>query len=118
MSDDTRVQVGFLEMRNTPPPQSTGGTASSEGGTEDALQAPGRRVASCKDHGDGSYLLEWHSDAPGSYHVYVRIDGLHIVGSPALLLLDPPEKPKPAAGSEVEPQKGNDAKRAAVRRPQ
>lgn len=39
------------------------------------------------DQGDGTYLLEWWSASSGVFQVYIKIDGLHVVGSPATMLL-------------------------------
>lgn len=33
---------------------------------------------SCTDKGDGGYLLKWTSEEPGSFDVYVKMDGLHV----------------------------------------
>ena len=40
-----------------------------------------------KDVGNGTYVLSWMSATPGSFTVFVKIDGLHVLGSPALLQL-------------------------------
>lgn len=37
-----------------------------------------------EDLGDGSYRLRWTATKAGSYHLYVKIDGLHVGGSPAM----------------------------------
>ena len=39
------------------------------------------------DQGDGTYLLEWWSVSSGSYEIYIKIDGLHVLGSPTYMLL-------------------------------
>ena len=45
-------------------------------------------TSSCKDLGDGSYAIEFVSDtSSGAKEVYVKIDGLHVIGSPAMLRL-------------------------------
>ena len=57
--------------------------------------ASGQQHASWADLGDGTYLLRWASDAPGVFDVFVKIDGLHVLGSPSRLLLAPPPPPPP-----------------------
>ena len=37
------------------------------------------------DQQDGSYLLEWFPKEVGRYEVFVKMDGLHVLGSPAPL---------------------------------
>ena len=41
----------------------------------------------CVDHGDGMYMLGWRAEASGVYTMHVTIDGLHVVGSPAQLVM-------------------------------
>ena len=54
---------------------------------------------SCEDQKDGTYLLKWWSFSPHSkVRVFVRIDGIHILGSPTRLdLIEEPLKPEEAA---------------------
>ena len=40
-------------------------------------------TASCDDLGNGSYRLKWASSRTGTFSVYVKIDGRHVVGSPS-----------------------------------
>jgi hypothetical protein len=35
--------------------------------------------------GDGSFVLHFHARCAGTFDVFVRIDGLHVIGSPALM---------------------------------
>jgi len=42
----------------------------------------GRRSATCTDCSDGKYLLRWCSTSSQACRAFVKIDGLHIVGSP------------------------------------
>ena len=37
--------------------------------------------------GDGSYMLEWFSDKPGAFTVYVKVDRVHVLNSPARMVL-------------------------------
>ena len=79
------------------------GAAGRTAGTLAALDASeatdagasGQQHASWADLGDGTYLLRWASDAPGVFDVFVKIDGLHVLGSPSRLLLAPPPPPPP-----------------------
>ena len=41
--------------------------------------------SSCTDHDDGTYMLEWSSERPGVFEVHVRVGGLHVVNSPAVV---------------------------------
>ena len=65
-------------------------TCSFNGATPDSLHS------SVTDCGNGLYTLEWWSVAGGEFDVYVKIDGLHVIGSPSLLVLasDEPELSK------------------------
>lgn len=64
------------------------GNLCSEGGGADlaigCVEAGGIQT-SVTDQGDGTYLLRWWADTPRAWPVaiFVRIDGLHILGSPA-----------------------------------
>ena len=37
------------------------------------------------DNRDGTFCLEWWAKEAGSYEVFVKLDGLHVLGSPAVL---------------------------------
>ena len=37
------------------------------------------------DHGDGSYSLTWSTHAPGDFAAFVKLDGIHVLGSPLQL---------------------------------
>ena len=37
------------------------------------------------DNGDGTYELRWWVTEAGTYEVYVKLDGLHVLGSPAAM---------------------------------
>ena len=41
--------------------------------------------SSCTDHDDGTYVLEWSSERLGVFEVHVRVGGLHVVNSPAVV---------------------------------
>lgn len=43
-----------------------------------------RRNATVIDQKNGTYKLRWVAPAPGIYDFFVKIDGLHVLGSPAL----------------------------------
>jgi len=43
---------------------------------------------SVEDRGDGTYLLKWGAAAAGSYHVFVKLDGMHVLGSPTTMKLE------------------------------
>ena len=49
------------------------------------------------DNDDGSYLLEWWAAAgTGIHEIYIKIHGIHVIGSPALMQLTsaPPDVSK------------------------
>ena len=46
--------------------------------------------SSCVDGGDGTYNLTWIAARPGKYLVYAKIEGEHVLGSPARLWMRPP----------------------------
>ena len=64
---------------------------------------PPKRGANCIDNRDGTYCLRWFSEVPGTFNVFVKIDGLHVLGSPAKMLLSTGvagvSSPKKAAAS-------------------
>ena len=43
--------------------------------------------AECKDNGDGTYTLTWHSVRTGTFEVSVKIDSSHVVNSPTRIRL-------------------------------
>jgi len=45
-------------------------------------------TSSVADLGDGTYQLSWQAAAAGSYTVFVRLDGMHVLGSPAILRVE------------------------------
>jgi len=51
------------------------------------LRASSTSSATCIDHKDGTYAIEWRAVAAGDYKVFVHVDGLHVLGSPALMSL-------------------------------
>ena len=83
------------------PAEGGSGAAGRTAGTFAALDASdatdagasGQQHASWADLGDGTYLLRWAADAPGVFDVFVKIDGLHVLGSPSRLVLAPPPPP-------------------------
>jgi len=76
--------------------------------------------ASCTDNGDGTYLLEWTTFVPGTHSVFVKMDGLHVLGSPTHLHVSekPPqqEKPPPESLVKIVGAPGTAAKRSVARR--
>lgn len=61
----------------------TGGAAVSCG----SMDSDSPLESSWEDVGNGEYALTWSSPVPGNFMVFVKIDGLHILGSPAPLSL-------------------------------
>jgi len=77
------------------------GAASAEGAAGGEAQQA--QQVSCTDKGDGGYLLKWTSEEPGSFDVYVKMDGLHVLGSPARLVFPKPPSPRPTAAVQAPP---------------
>ena len=63
---------------NTPAPEETRSQADAQSDT--------KQTATCTDVENGTYKLKWNSLVPGVFTVYVKIDGLHVIGSPARIL--------------------------------
>ena len=99
-----KVTCGYLDG---PPhvaeemPGKAFGLVSDDGGLQDPSASPGSRrgtgqkaaqEASTIDNKDGSYTLKWTSNRVGSYHIFVKIDGLHVLGSPMTLQNPPPRQ--------------------------
>ena len=59
------------------------GADSPTGDGVAAEQADDSRAAFSVDNGDGTYKLRFQSEAPGTFDMYVKLDGLHVLGSPA-----------------------------------
>lgn len=86
-----------------------GGAESTADGT-DAAEAPADAdevlkknallEAICRDEGDGSYTISWWSDQPGTHSVFVKIAGVHIVHSPAVLHMATPHAASPTPPSQ------------------
>ena len=97
------VTCGFLDsaLPSSPrlrPPQSPSGASEDKAAKEsdeDAAAAASAAAAaaaagvtsSCVDNGDGTYTCKWERDAPGLFNVFIKMDGLHIIGSPTTLKL-------------------------------
>ena len=52
--------------------------------------------AQCTDNANGSYTLQWRGMVSGTYKTQVRIDGVHVIGSPTTIkmLSGPPDVSK------------------------
>lgn len=55
----------------------------------DELHEPDDRLptAVCVDNNDGTYRITWHSTRAGNFRACVRINGMHVAGSPTRLIL-------------------------------
>ena len=73
-------------------PCSSGGAAITCGfleapsSLEDVSALQPSNDATCTDIDDGTYRLQWSCDAPGAFTIFVKIDGLHVLGSPTRLV--------------------------------
>lgn len=87
------VTCGFLGVSAQAGPPADGGEASAD------LAEPvvEKQSSGVEDLGNGTYKLKWTTITPGAFTVYVKIDGLHVIGSPARLVMmtSAPEKPIP-----------------------
>jgi hypothetical protein len=72
-----------------PAPVPKGGAGSPDGDA-DLIERPIERRPehSVEDLGNGSYVLKWGASAAGCYQVFVKLDGMHVLGSPAILKLE------------------------------
>ena len=65
----------------------TGGAKVTCSAVGAAMNAPSNVVCSTSDEGNGWYRCTWWSKDPGLHRAVVKMDGLHVVGSPCLLIL-------------------------------
>lgn len=79
-SGGAQVECAFLNS-------STPNANAAEEQAQDDSSAPPKQESTCSDLGNGMYALQWVSDSPGNFHVFVKVDGLHIVGSPAVMAM-------------------------------
>ena len=76
-------------------------SSTAAGAGHQALRSPLQqhaRGAAYVDKGDGTYLIRWYSEVPGAFNVFVKMDGLHVLGSPCRMILAPPAPPTPSKG--------------------
>ena len=82
MQGGAAVECGFVHALAERPTGTSAEDASSE--------TPGAPNSTCTDMGNGTYQCKWFSAEPGEFDIFIKIDGLHIHGSPALLQLTQP----------------------------
>ena len=59
-----------------------------EGGANVTCESPDARLnTKCVDNSDGTYLLGWRSETASTYALHVKIDGIHVIGSPTALTM-------------------------------
>ena len=59
-----------------------------EGGANVTCESPDARLnTKCVDNSDGTYLLGWRSEIASTYALHVKIDGIHVIGSPTALTM-------------------------------
>jgi hypothetical protein len=77
------VSAGFLDegLLSTSKQRTSDNKGESDGQTT-STDFDQSRGGACVDLGDGSYRVVWHSVVSGSFHAFVKIDGLHVLGSP------------------------------------
>ena len=44
--------------------------------------------STCEDRGNGTYVLRWWMKEPGAYKVFVKIDEIHVLGSPTTAVIE------------------------------
>ena len=88
-SGGANMTCGFLEAPST----TAVAVDDASGRTQQS------NLATCSDTGDGTYLVAWTVYAAGTFLVFVKIDGLHVLGSPTRMVVEPPARsaaPAPA----------------------
>lgn len=72
------------------------GNRCETGGAGIVVESSEEVTSQCTDNGDGSYKLEWKGTVSGTYKTAVRIDGVHVLGSPTTIKMfsGPPDVPK------------------------
>jgi len=79
-----QVVCGFM---NVPSPVAV--AEAEKGAGDESAATVLRQQGRCEDRGDGTYVLEWESSEAGFFDVFVKVDGLHVLGSPTQLELPP-----------------------------
>ena len=104
------LTCGFVDRQISKPTHEDASTAAASGadaraaptGGTAASQAPGsdnERTGTVIDNGDGTYRLKWLSSDAGLFDFFVKLDGLHVIGSPAKMILGViPSQPRTETG--------------------
>ena len=66
--------------------------------------------AVCEDRSDGTYVMRWWMHDPGTYKLYVKIDGIHVLGSPVTAVIEA-DKAESDAAAERRRRRGGVGKR-------
>ena len=74
------VTCGVLGHEEQPP----AGTDADE----EPLPSTSTYRSEVEDKGDGSYLLRWWLTEAGAYDVFIKVDGLHVLGSPTQMVIE------------------------------
>jgi len=74
VSGGAAMTCGFLDVTN-----------AGLDGAEELMDDVTTRNSKCTDNGDGTYLCKWVSETAAELYVYVKLDGLHVLGSPNVL---------------------------------
>ena len=79
-----QVVCGFMDV-----PSPVAVAEAEKGAGAESAATVLRQQGRCEDRGDGTYVLEWESSEAGFFDVFVKVDGLHVLGSPTQLELPP-----------------------------
>ena len=108
------VTCGFLTPSGQTPRSARDEEADQEtGAPSPAESATARQSTTIVDEKNGTYKIQWHSGGPGTFQVYCKIDGLHVLNSPFRLVLagSPPSGSAAASAGVPSPQGGQTSTR-------
>ena len=78
--------IAAVAAGDTAGDDANGKDASAVGlAAEEEPAAADKKACTVHDEGDGTYTLTWSCKLPGHYEAFVRMDGLHVIGSPCAL---------------------------------
>ena len=89
------VRIGFVDL------ELGSEMAPKDGDLSESFQHRSKNQSvNVQDHGNGTYTLNYTTKLPGVFHVFCKVDELHIVGSPMVVMATPPRDPQKDAEAE------------------
>ena len=85
---EANITCGFLDMTGAGTARQPDDASALEG-SKAVQPSNSAQEATCQDNADGSYRIRWVTDMPGIFNVFVKLDGLHLLSSPAVLHMSP-----------------------------